>query len=378
MKHKKENAIIKNDKPRYASIVEILKEKIVDKEVWIQGVKIPSERELTKNFRASRNTVRKAISILTNEGYLFREVGRGTYVNSKKFWGKKNKINKAKLVGIIITDIKCDFGKKIVRGIESHLQKSGYSLILCQDHCNIEKTRKYVNTLIEHNVKGVILDPLLTENYLEDNIELVKIFGIEQIPLVLIDREIPNIKKNVIITNNQEISFKATDYLIQNNHRKIVVVRNDSGVFRKRLNGVEQAYKNNKIPFSNCHEIVLKNHDDISRDTEILTSLLKDLSGYTAIFSLNEYFGKVTLRSIRKLKKSVPGEISFITFDHPDDSYLEDGAITYIEQPLLRMGNKAAQTVIDLIEHKKDSVSLTVLKSKLIIGRSVKPCLPSS
>ncbi len=373
----KEKAIKKDLQHRYATIVKILKGNIVDKRVWTQGMRIPAERELTKSLGVSRNTIRKAISVLINGGYLFSEVGRGTFVNSKKFWGKKNKINKAKLVGIIITDVKFDFGKKIVRGIENYLQKRGYSLILCQDHSNIEKTHKYVNTLIEHDIKGVILDPLLTENYLEDNTELVKIFEREQIPLVLIDREIPGIKKNAIITNNEEISFKAADYLLQNNHRKIVVVRNGSNMFLKRLKGVERAYKQNKIPFSNCQDIVLKMHDNINRDTEILASILKDLSDYSAIFSLNEYFGKVTLRTFSKLKKSVPEEVSFITFDHPEDSYLEDGAIAYVEQPLLKMGNKAARTVIDLIENKKNFVSQTVIKSKLIIGRSVKPFLPS-
>lgn len=378
MKSDKEKAIKKDLQPRYALIVENIKEQIVDKGVWTQGMRIPAERELSKSFEVSRNTIRKAISVLINEGYLFSEVGRGTFVNSKKFWGEKNKINKAKLVGVIITDVKFDFGKKIIRGIEDYLQKRGYSLILCQDHSNIEKTHKYVNTLIEHDIKGVILDPVLTENYLEGNTELLKIFEREQIPLVLIDREIPGIKNNAIITNNEEISFKAAKYLLQNNHRKIVVLRNDSNVFLKRLRGIERAYKQNKIPFSNCKDIVLKMHDDIHKDTEILASILKNLSDYTAIFSLNEYFGKVMLRTFSKLKKSVPEEVSFITFDHPQDSYLENGAITYVEQPLFKMGTKAAQVVIDLIENKKNAVSQTIIKSKLIIGRSVKSFLLSS
>ncbi|OCN03837.1 hypothetical protein A4S06_04530 [Erysipelotrichaceae bacterium MTC7] len=41
---------------------------------------IPSERDLTKRFDASRMTVRKAVEALVDEGYLYRESNRGTFV----------------------------------------------------------------------------------------------------------------------------------------------------------------------------------------------------------------------------------------------------------------------------------------------------------
>lgn len=360
---------------RWVSVVNILKDQKINKGVWNQGMRIPAERELAQRLGMSRNTIRKAISVLTSEGYLFGEVGRGTFINSKRFWGKKNITRKSKLVGVIITDVKYDFSQKIVRGIENYLCERGYSLVLCQDHNNIDKTKKYVKTLLQHDIKGVILDPVLTDHYLEDNTELINIFEREHIPLVLIDREIPGIDKNSIITDNEEISFKAADWLLQNNHKKIVLVRNDFNMFLQRRKGVEKAYDKHGVPFSYCWDIVLKMHDDVSRDAEILASILKDMTGYTAVFSLNEYFGKVTLRVLSKLKKNIPEEVSFITFDHPEDSYLEKDAITYVEQPLIQMASKAAETLIDLIE-KKSPIKQTTVRSKLVIGRSVKPCKP--
>jgi GntR family transcriptional regulator len=46
---------------------------------------IPSERELIDQYSMSRTTVRKALDILTNEGYLYKVQGKGTYVKGKKF-----------------------------------------------------------------------------------------------------------------------------------------------------------------------------------------------------------------------------------------------------------------------------------------------------
>jgi GntR family transcriptional regulator of arabinose operon len=373
----KEREKQRNPRSRWSRVVDRIKAQIVEQGVWTPGMRIPAERDLAESYRVSRNTIRKAISVLSSEGYLLSEIGRGTYVNSAQFWGQKNRVNKAKLVSVIITDVKFDFGKKIVRGLENCLNQRGYSLILCQDHSSLEKTRRYVTTLLENSIKGVILDPVLTDNYVVDNRALIEVFEREQIPVVLIDREIPGIETSSVITNNEEVSFKATGYLLQNNHREIVVIRGDSSIIQKRFGGIERAYRQHGIPFSSCRDVLLQTHDDINRDTGILCSILEKMRGYTAIFPLNEYFGKVALRALNKMKKNVPEDVSFITFDHPEDSLLEDGTITYIEQPLQQMADRAAQVLVDLIENKRPPRRQTTIRSKLVLGRSVRALSPA-
>lgn len=51
---------------------------------WAVGDRIPSERELSRNFDVSRMTLRQAIQTLVDEGILERQVGSGTYVANKK------------------------------------------------------------------------------------------------------------------------------------------------------------------------------------------------------------------------------------------------------------------------------------------------------
>ena len=69
--------------PMYVQIGEELKRRIKDGEVAV-GSAIPSERELTEQFGVSRMTVRQSITNLVNEGLLYREKGRGTFVASPK------------------------------------------------------------------------------------------------------------------------------------------------------------------------------------------------------------------------------------------------------------------------------------------------------
>ncbi|ANU12044.1 GntR family transcriptional regulator [Planococcus antarcticus DSM 14505] len=69
--------------PIYIQIEEQLKQQIQQGDFPI-GTAIPSERELTERFSVSRMTVRQSITNLVNDGLLYREKGRGTFVASPK------------------------------------------------------------------------------------------------------------------------------------------------------------------------------------------------------------------------------------------------------------------------------------------------------
>ncbi|MBM7622702.1 GntR family transcriptional regulator [Sporohalobacter salinus] len=68
-----------NPLPLYHQLKEILRENI-DNKVLKPGDPIPTERELVDIHDISRMTARKAIMALVNEGLLYREQGKGTFV----------------------------------------------------------------------------------------------------------------------------------------------------------------------------------------------------------------------------------------------------------------------------------------------------------
>jgi GntR family transcriptional regulator len=70
--------------PLYFQVENLIK-KYIESGKWKGGEKIPSEQELCKMFDVSRNTVRKAISDLIEEGILYIEHGKGTFVPHKMF-----------------------------------------------------------------------------------------------------------------------------------------------------------------------------------------------------------------------------------------------------------------------------------------------------
>ena len=69
--------------PLYYQLKEIFLEKIENEELK-EGDMIPSENELQQIYDVSRATVRNAIQLLVNEGFMEKKKGRGTYVKRRK------------------------------------------------------------------------------------------------------------------------------------------------------------------------------------------------------------------------------------------------------------------------------------------------------
>lgn len=72
---------INSSKPLYMQLKDMLLERIMSGE-YKPEEKLPSERDLSEELNISRMTVREALKALVNEGYIYTQVGKGTYVTN--------------------------------------------------------------------------------------------------------------------------------------------------------------------------------------------------------------------------------------------------------------------------------------------------------
>jgi GntR family transcriptional repressor for pyruvate dehydrogenase complex len=78
---------------------EILQELMrrIEEEDWVVGQKLPSISTLAKEFTIGVSTLREAIRILENRGYVLIEHGRGMFVRSRNYWQGDNFLEMNKL-----------------------------------------------------------------------------------------------------------------------------------------------------------------------------------------------------------------------------------------------------------------------------------------
>lgn len=77
--------------PLYYQLENILRSKIEAGEV-LPSHKLPTEQELSREFKISRATVRQALAALVSEGLLYRKQGKGTFVTEKAAQTKSVKL----------------------------------------------------------------------------------------------------------------------------------------------------------------------------------------------------------------------------------------------------------------------------------------------
>jgi LacI family transcriptional regulator len=94
---------------------------------------------------------------------------------------------------------------------------------------------------------------------------------------------------------------------------------------------------------------------------------------FTALFAYNDISAIGSLWAFREAGLRVPEDISIVGFDDiPGAAYANPG-LTTVRQPLVRMGQIAAQTVVDLIEERGEYVSEIAIEPEFVVRESTGP-----
>lgn len=83
MTNKKLNIHFDSSEPIYVQIKNEIKKKAIDGQ-WEPGYRLPSEEQLVSELNVSRGTLRKAVTMLVEEGVLEKIQGKGTFVTKEK------------------------------------------------------------------------------------------------------------------------------------------------------------------------------------------------------------------------------------------------------------------------------------------------------
>lgn len=120
------------------------------------------------------------------------------------------KIKKSKLIGFVVADITNPFSVAAFRGVEEVCDQYGYSIMVCNTDNSPEKEREMLLKLEAHSVEGLIL------NATGENKDILYSFAEQQVPTVLIDRKLPDLKLDTVTTDNRRI----TEEILQQIYKK--------------------------------------------------------------------------------------------------------------------------------------------------------------
>lgn len=357
-------------KTKYQLIADEIRTKILSGELKVNDV-IRPELQLQKDYQVSRHTVREAIALLVNEGFLRKEKGSGTYV-SDSYQNQTAGNTGKKTIGVITTYLSDYIFPAIIRGIEKELSQNNYSLLLASTNNNLEQERKSLEMMLNHGVDGLIIEPTKS-NQFNPNIAYYLTLKEQQIPYVMINASYEELDAPCIYLDDVQAGYLVTSELLNKGHEHIALItKTDDLQGKNRMKGFVKAFEEKGKVFK--PEAVFT-YTTESR-LEMLSNLKKSVSTQTpqitGIVCYNDEIAIEVISLAQELGISVPTELSVVGQDDSLLSTTSEVKLTTSTHPKEKMGEDAANWIIKKVEGKKNVPKEIKYEPQLIKRNSVK------
>lgn len=358
-------------KPLYQVIYEELKQQIESGVVSLNET-LPTEKELSTSYKVSTITVKKALDLLKEEGYILRKPRKGSIVVNNK----KTDISPKKLiVGLIITNFTDFFGAQILRSILKTNEEAIHFIVKIS-YGDPETENRLIQELVEMGIQGLILLPTSSEYTSPKILELIS----KNFPIVVIDRLMANLPICSVQTDSFSAAKELTSYLFAKGHEKLGLITSDSSVstIDERVNGFlaahvdeNRAVSQNQI-LSMIDSVVPNSSRSIEDDVKLIVSFLEENTQITALFTTEYNIALLAKSAIEKIGKRVPQDYSVVCFDHPTVNIFDLNAFvfTHIKQNQTAIGQKAVEVLLQKIADP-EAIEKINLGYRLIEGDSV-------
>jgi LacI family transcriptional regulator len=316
---------------------------------------ITVSRVINNSGYTSEETRVRVEAAITTLGYIPNTLARG--LRSKR----------THTLALVMTDITNPFFTQIARGVEDSASRLGYTVIYCNTDESEDKEDKYINILLQKQVDGILLVPACS------NSKSVKLLHSNDIPVVLLDRTIPDVQTDLVRSDSEGGAYQLIKQLIEVGHNSIVTITGPQEVSTSsdRVSGYQRAMA----------EAGLENLARVYYGTYMQTSgyeLAREASALnpppTAIFGTNNFISIGVLKALRDIGLSVPEDVSVVGFDDLPPSLVVDPILTVASQPAYAMGAQATELLLKRISGElPEGNQEIILPTELIMRRSSGP-----
>ena len=356
-----------NGKPKYFSLMEQLRNDIVSG-VIRPGEKLPSENELSQKYSLSRHTVRKALGILEQDGYVEAFHGRGTYCSENM-----RHIKKSKNIAVVTTYISDYIFPRLIQGMDNVLSESGYSIILKNTANSRQKEARCLEELLKKDIDGLIIEPSKSEMICKHR-NLYQNLDKFDIPYVFIQGCFEQMKdKPQVLIDDCKGGYMITKYLIELGHKHIAgVFKADDTQGQNRHKGYVRALQEAGMPYDPDMVVWFYTEDRKIHPYEGIQNIAKNKE-LDAVVCYNDQNAMGVIRALEALDLKIPDDVSVTGYDNFYMANQSDFRLTSIAHPQEKLGEMAAELLLDLVVNGENSEKQKIMiEPELVEGTSCK------
>ena len=275
---------------------------------------------------------------------------------------------KTNTIGIIVHELNSNFITSVLAGVEKVTTEAGYDLIIAHSSESFSKEIANAKNLFDKRVDGLIA----SLSFDTKNLDHFKPFEDKNVPVVFFDRVEQDGNNTVVVIDNDQRGYEATQHLIQQGCQRIVHLTSSlkRNVYSKRFQGYKDALSDNGIPYAEDLLIV----NDLSENAAIESAIkiIKMDPLPDGAFITNDFVAAVCMRTFKENGIKIPEDIAIVGFNNDAICTLVEPSLSTINYPGIDVGEVAAQ---NLINHLKgigniENTNTIIVRSNLIIRNS--------
>jgi LacI family transcriptional regulator, galactose operon repressor len=214
--------------------------------------------------------------------------------------------------------------------------------------------------------RGLLDGILLQSANMED--ELMDRLITSDVPVVVVGRPFKRNGISYIDVDNVTASYQAVSHLIHLGYKRIGTItgrlNSTAGIDRKE--GYIRAIKDQGWKID---ERLIAEGDFSEKSGYLAMQQLLHL-GPEAVFAASDTMAIGAIRAVREADLHIPDDIAFIGFDDLPVASISEYKLTTVRQPIFQFGEKAVDTLIDLIENGSKPSRHIIMETELIIRES--------
>ena len=270
----------------------------------------------------------------------------------------------SKTIAVVVPQFDNNYFVDVIKGIQSVAYPNEYHVLLYFTYEDPGKELAVFRHLITGRVDGIIIS---TVNEDGNNSHITDFIN-SGVPVLFFDRILQNIKGTKITTNNTEITFNATELLINKGCTRLCYINafKHLSVGKKRLEGFLKAANKNKANIKRYDIIDFGN--DCEENQKKICKLLQSKNKPNGIVSSDEDAAIKMYRVCKDLTIKIPDDIKIISFSNLSFADLLSPSLTTIEAPAFKMGETAAQLLLTSLKNTKNKLQDEefIIDSKII------------
>ncbi|MGM9539017.1 MAG: substrate-binding domain-containing protein [Candidatus Onthomonas sp.] len=358
---------------KYQELADILRATI-QSGVYTAAGKLPSETALAGQYSVCRQTVRRALEILADEGLIVKKHGSGSHLVQAPVHQRR--------VAVVLSSASDYLSPLVLDDIQNVLYSNGLTPVLFSTRNRASAERIVLEQLLSEDICGILMEGVRTA-LPNLNLDLHRKLRQRGIPTVFLYSAPSELPESVCISeDNEGGSYLLTRYLAGLGHTRIGgIFKSDDRQGLERYRGYAYALQDAGLSLQESRLAWFTSEDRdallSSGDDQFLRRCLtRYLTGCTAIVCYNDEIAHPLIRILLSSGRQVPEDISVVSFDNSHYSDACPIPITSLAHRGQQLGRAAAEQLAAMLRGQpgqSQKLSWTLVKKE-----SAGPCPAAS